>query len=379
MKAPPETTTALAPLVSAAPESRRAAFRAPARIRWAAIAAASFVLLAGCGGGDALPDPAADLPAADSEYLTVTNRQLPIDGETVDVDLDHQLTIPSGTLTLRTAGTLASVPADLLGPDRSSPSGSGPSDLRPADGHHFQAAAFLVENDPDAAAPSSEPAVSVAVEGETVGDLTDVYVGGRAEGIIIVSVADDAEEISLLVAFEGLTQSLDLRTGERTSTGAAAYYDGAANRIDPVDGNRIEVSASVPYTDYNGAAEQCAITTTGSVVTAYRVPWLTGSSWAPDGSSWVAVELDSFEVGDQCSGVVGYFSPADTEQMLSLVIGDGQPIPVTTADGDVYVFEAPEGAVEVSLRVTVSGEVGGSQTAAAPVLLDPVDIALSFA
>lgn len=346
---------------------------------------ASVMLMSACGGDAVSPDertaePA--LPPAAAEYLVVTDNQLPIDGEGIAVNEDHRLTTPAGTLTLTTAGTLRSVPADL---DESEPGQSGsestpaatPEDLRPADGYQFMSAEFLVEVDSGIAVSSSTPNVSLAVDRATIGDLVGVYEDGRTEGTIVASVPEDAEEIELIVDFEGLTQTLDFRTGERTSTSAAAYYDGGNDRLDPTSENRIGATVTVPYTG-RGDPGECVITATGSVATAYRAPWLDGQGWAPDGFAWIAVELSAFDTADQCTNSSAFFVPAETREFFSLVTSVDEPLPLVMELDDLLVFQVPEDQLTVSLRVTVFGEVLGAEPDVIPVTLPPADIALDF-
>ncbi len=345
-----------------------------------------ILVLTGCGddfGASPAGTSEASLPPAATEFLVVTDDQLPIDGESVEDGSDYELTTPAGTLTLTMTGTLTSVPAALAEPvpgesGTGSPTSGESAELRPADGYRFLAAEFLVEIDEGIGASTVPPEVSLAVDRQTIGDLVGVYEEGRNEGTIGVSVPEDAEAIELVVDYEGLTQTLDFQTGERISTSAGAYYDGANDRIDPTSANQIETTTTVPYTDAAGDPGECVITVTGSVATAHRVPWLEGYGWSPDGSSWIAVELSAFGTTDQCTNSPAFFVPAETPQFFSLVTSTDEPLPLVTELDELLVFQVPEDELTVSLRVTVFGEVLGAVPDVIPVTVAPVDIVLDF-
>lgn len=358
------------------------------RFRLCGILGIILLLIVGCsdddmGGGQ--PAESA-LPAAAADLLVLTEGQLPIDGEDVESGSDFELTIPSGTLRLTYTGGLDSVPAEVANANDSpspqteaspdSPSDSG--NLRAADGHSFLAAEIVFETSQELGNSASLPSLSVAADRSTIGEVSNLDLTGRYEGALVISVPTSAEDIELAVDFAGLTQTLDLRTGERTSDAAEAYYDGGATRIDPSVGNRLDSTVTVPFPEVDFVdAGECVITATGSASTATRTPWLTDNGWAPEGSSWVTVELSGYSAEGECSTFLYSFRPADLVDSATLVAANGDVIQPTSGSEELMVFNSPASELSLTLHVAVVGEIrtGGSSI---PVALPPVDVVLDF-
>jgi len=352
--------------------------------RFAGMLVALTLMLSACA-----EDPAAstdqNLAQADTELVAVTDAELRIEGGSVERQNNYRLTTPAGTLRLTKIGRLSSIPADLgqsAGSTTAAP-GSGsaqePGDLRPADGYRLMAAEFLVETEPGIAASDGIPTVSLAVDRNTLGELIDVYVLGPNEGTIVASVPDGALSIELIVEFEGVAQSMDFMTGVRTSNNVNSYYDGGKAQIEVTSDNRIDVTTVAPYTASIDGDGECEIRVTGSVMTAYRYPWLDGLGWAPEGATWIAAGVSPLEIEDECTSFSVEFFPTQTAAFFTLfTAASPDPIPVGSQRNDLQIFQAPEDPHAMTLRVAVVGEISGAIQEALLVTLDPDDVPLDF-
>lgn len=95
-----------------------------------------------------------------------------------------------------------------------------------------------------------------------------------------VVVAGDGEDRSLEIEFDGVTQTLDLETGDRDEGRAAALYD--------IDDERLRKSPCENERWFRtpGVAVDFDCSLIGPVLTPYA-----GGEWAPEGSLWMAMTL----------------------------------------------------------------------------------------
>jgi hypothetical protein len=206
-------------------------------------------------GGSSTPEPA-PRNLEENEVQVLSNA----------VALDDSTTAPTtGSIILPGDITLS---LDQVGTLEATPTGE-----TAAEGQQLRAATFDVDGALDAST------VIVLVDGRAFPVNTAVEAG---VGTVIASVPEDADTVELGLKIDGVTQTVSLDSGERTSTGIAeAWYTGAG---DATVANAI-VSREVP-----GAS--ATATYRYSVDGAQRAPWTTELGWAENGTkTWVVLEL----------------------------------------------------------------------------------------
>ena len=108
---------------------------------------------------------------------------------------------------------------------------------------------------------------------ETTGDGADSF---------YVLVAGDGEDASLSVEYDGVTQTVDLTTGERDEGRAAPLYDLKPRRdrtLSCTKDSKFKTEGQAQLPDY-----ACEMTQTA------RIPYA-GGAWAPEGGSWLVFTL----------------------------------------------------------------------------------------
>jgi hypothetical protein len=210
---------------------------------------------------------------------------------------------------------------------------------------------------------SPQPAaVALVIDGETVNLGAPYRVVGEQgtadSGLDNVWVAvgerpDEIESVQVAVTYDGLTQTLDPRSGDREAGAAEPLYVREADELtatcDPQAFSRARLSLE----------GSCAIGP------AQRTPYLPGAGWADEGRSWLvvgaAVVVDSVRDGRRSFGI-------DSIQPRLTV--DGQvPLPSDGRFGEVrhdpdrasatWAFDAPAtGGVEVELTLDISPDAG---------------------
>jgi hypothetical protein len=199
--------------------------------------------------------------------------------------------------------------------------------------------------------------VALVIDGTTVNLGAPYRVVGESgtadSGLDNVWVAvgerpDEVESVQVAVTYDGLTQTLDPRTGEREAGPAGPLYDAQAEELpalcDPHGFDRAGLRLDV----------SCAITP------AQRTPYLPGAGWAEEGRAWLvigtAVSVDRVFAGRMSYGV-------ETIEPGMTVDGAG-PLPPDGRFGEVrhdpdrasvtWAFDAPDSG---SMRVVLTLEV----------------------
>lgn len=130
-----------------------------------------------------------------------------------------------------------------------------------------------------------------------VGD-NEVAIDSSGNGQYLISAGDDTD-LKLTVVSEGKTQTLDLRTGQRSGDpGTEALY-GSSIEKSSSPGTKIDVP---PATGPDGTSYDVIIT----VDTVTTAPYKDGSGWAPDGQVFLTIDLSS--EGTTSSTAAAYFN-----------------------------------------------------------------------
>jgi hypothetical protein len=103
------------------------------------------------------------------------------------------------------------------------------------------------------------------------------------DGVLLVASVPRGAPVELAVTDEGVTQRVDLRTGERVES-VEGYYGANAQEL--------SFTTDVPVAFLGGAATlHVAASAVPEVVPklAVRAPWTPGQGWAADGHAWLVV------------------------------------------------------------------------------------------
>ncbi|WP_183092555.1 hypothetical protein [Nocardioides stalactiti] len=170
---------------------------------------------------------------------------------------------------------------------------------------------------------------------------------GNAESFYVVADGD-AEERTLEIEFDGVTQTLDLASGERDEGIAAALYD--------IEDDQLKKTSCTDekWFDPRYVSADFTCNTVGPVITPYAA-----GEWAPEGSVWLAVTLTTrmgvYAETDLLGSGARYFSRGvkvtaeiDREKADYTLVSQSDlnqcPVPGTNtcAESTTYVFEVPE-------------------------------------
>lgn len=225
----------------------------------------------------------------------------------------------------------------------------------------FAAAQTFVNTD-------AQPVVDLMTGGETYRLPTPDTSDEEGESFF-VAVDGEAKKLSLKVTFDGVAQTVNLRTGKRDAGRAAPLYSLVANRTHPKDcGSDAWVEAPLTAIDYH-----CEVT--GPLVLPYA-----NGHWAKDGRVFLAVglstSLGTWGIGNGTGGGAAY---SGNNARLKVTLDDQKPIETTKdvaktcpdlvngqclADA-YYVFDVDadhvpdELAVEETYRLQLRNSYGG--------------------
>lgn len=157
----------------------------------------------------------------------------------------------------------------------------------------------------------------------------------RSSGNFYVPVSGSGKHVLIEVGYDGVTQSVDPRTGERETGRAAPLYDKSPDRPTPQD------CSPGRWTTRGQADVECGWHTA-------QVPYLADLGWADQ--AWTLVQVDTT--------VTGYALGDSSYQLGELTDSttlDGEA-PATTIEvagapgqlADILVFDKPTGALEVA-------------------------------
>jgi hypothetical protein len=173
------------------------------------------------------------------------------------------------------------------------------------------------------------------------GEAESAYSGNST---LVVAVPEDATDATLEIEVAGLIQTVSMTTGERTSTNASGYYAGGTSDI--------SISEGLFSERYEKGDFQ--VTFTEQFDRALRTPFHPKLGWAPEGTTWIILEVDAD--ADQDS-IIGYH--LDTNW--------GKDHTLTDADGKIYedltdkvvssylAFSVPADQTRLSLKIQESG------------------------
>jgi hypothetical protein len=226
-----------------------------------------------------------------------------------------KLIIPGGTVEATEVGEVRTIPGDEQSPV-----------YRPADGEEFRAVSVTITPDENAGAGSVDvtPAYSVKAGSQRIAadlgrDSSGQPVSGAQVLVVSVPKGQDAE---LVVSVAGVDQALSVRTGDRTSTTAAAYYR---------ENSKIAVGQRYPSQHVTVGQFQLGhqVTFTEATVT----PFDPDKGWAPAGKAWLELGFTGAgtDTVGSAKGVFGW--TANTTGQLTVVDDKRRRSPVTVPSG----------------------------------------------
>lgn len=219
---------------------------------------------------------------------------------------------------------------------------------------------------------NAHPVVDLVTEDQSYRMPTPNERQPEGESFYVV-VDGDGSDVSMKVSFDGVAQTVDLRTGKRDDAGRAApLYHLHAEKQRPQDcGSSDWDRPELTLPDYN-----CDVTT------RLLLPYAAGR-WAPEGKRYLAVavrtELRSWSVIDGTGG--GAFYVGSASRLTAEL--DGEPANATLEDVNVecpvpasrecdgarlFVFEVGDKVptrleIDQSFRLTLSSRFGGFRPA----------------
>lgn len=199
------------------------------------------------------------------------------------------------------------------------------------------------------------PALSGWVDG------VEVAPGARRQ---YVAVPPDAEEVTVTMTYDGVTQTIDASTADVNVGDAGPLYDAPFPAPGSPCGDQLWSTGAAAL---DGAGNTCFV-----LGSATR-PYVAGLGWAPDGSRWLVVTVapgapSGFETRQgtvevrpkdiETSYALGFEEPVETWEANDLLPASVQPDPL---DPQVVVFEVPEDRQpgQMDIRTRLEGEVQG--------------------
>lgn len=228
----------------------------------------------------------------------------------------------------------------------------------PADGEEFLALTVTIEpREHNNLAKGTEAAFSLRAEGKTT-DLKDFFELDAGYGApksdtktIIVSVPK-GKDAELVVGVSGVDQTISVRTGERTSKTASAYY---------LAKTEFGINKQFPTQKAaNGTFEyQHGVTFTKAVLSSFDPD----KSWAPEGQLWLELHWDNATSQKSGKDPYAFEDPTFDADKSMQVAADGKPgkiiegLPVySNYSDDPYVLvQIPEGTKEIKVTYAPQG------------------------
>jgi hypothetical protein len=261
-------------------------------------------------GDDArVPDNAGALPAPEAPPAKPGMAKVVPDAKVENVAKPGKgkLIIPGATIQATEVGDVKTLPGDEQSPV-----------YRPADGEEFRAISVKLTKDFDFTSGSidTKPTYSVKTGSQKAPLELDKLDTGEPQ-LIVVSVPK-GQDADLVVTVASLDQTLSVRSGDRTSTTAAAYYRGnttvALNKqfaTQTVKVGQFEIGHRVTFTE------------------ARLTPFDAYQGWAPDGKLWVELRFADAGMNDVGAHKGSFNWKADAARQLSVVDDRDRRTPVT--------------------------------------------------
>ena len=235
--------------------------------------------------------------------------------------------LPTGRLDLTVGDPLEKLTDEQVGVARRAPDGGG-----------FVPVAWAHDPFGEGGVPigviGAEPqeAQVTLVAGETRADLGSPYrlVGDQGTGdtgvstmyVAVAAAAEDLDDVSFEVTYDGLTQTVTPATSERDAGAAAPFYD------EPT------IGVGAPCTSEGFATPRVRPDISCVVNAPQRTPYLPGHGWADENRTWLLVSVDVTIDSVEVAGV-----SHDVDDVTPrLTLGGADPLPADGRYGAVQVL-----------------------------------------
>lgn len=253
----------------------------------------------------------------------------------------------------------------------------------PADNEEFLAVTVTIEpQEYDRGSVDTTAAYAIRSQGKTTDlapffELKGDWGTQRADTKTIVVSVPKGQDAELVVGVAGLDQTISMRTGERTSTVAAADYRSRTT----FGVNQQFATQKVKEGDF---AYQHGVTFTEARVAAFDP----SQGWAPAGQMWLYLAWDNKTA--QRSGDDDYYfeDPTfDQDKSMQLADGDGKPvkiisgIPVTESSwssSSAVLAQVPETTKAIKVTYAPSGTFAANSYGAETKDLSPKSGSFAF-
>jgi hypothetical protein len=176
----------------------------------------------------------------------------------------------------------------------------------------------------------------------------------NTEEAFFVTVEGSPGDLALQVTLDGLTQEVDLATGERDAGAAEPLYAEPGSRPSEVDCSGLRAAEGVQLDLTCGATVQL-------------LPYVAGAGWAPAGQQWAAVRLET-EVSAISAGGARYrvTGEADATRLDGADPERDLPQPPNAAEPDTWLVfpSATDAPLVLDVVKTFTAEkAGGAESA----------------
>lgn len=328
-----------------------------------AVVVLASLLLGGCsiGGGAESDEPPA----------VATGEVVEGWGVLTESPADIEVRLPSGPAYFDIEDDLDAVPADdVLGEPEGRPAASDTRLVHVAWTREFlgygsDVMRLMTGSD------NEDVGLPVALVVDADGRRTEIPDVGRLAGIgdpdhVYVGVPRDAQDLTLEVSYDGVTQTVDLATGVVESGRAAGLYDV------PLSAERSigDGSGDCPYPHREQGLD---VSFFCGVLDSWQVPYVDGLGWAGEGRAWLVADA-SGDLNDLWWVVGDDFTDYRTRRVSWEVVADGsRPVGTlprrlgnTRTDKRVVFAVVPRERHRLDFRATYVGRPVGEVLPGAP-------------
>ena len=211
-----------------------------------------------------------------------------------------RLTVPGAVVEAIEIGGLKAIPGDEQSPL-----------YGPAEGEEFRA--IRIKISPGTPLPDGSVDATAAYSVKSGGNKTGIDPTGGENGRLVVVSVPKGKDADLVVRVAGVDQSMSVRTGDRTSVTAGAYY--RASTTIPVDKafpaqrvrvGRFDLAHRVTFTD------------------ATLTPFDPAKGWAPTGQSWLELSFTGATTNTVGAARGAYRWTTDTRRLFTVTDDKGR-------------------------------------------------------
>ncbi|MFC7622758.1 hypothetical protein [Microlunatus sp. GCM10028923] len=228
----------------------------------------------------------------------------------------------------------------------------------PAEGEEFLAVTATIEpREHSTLAKGTEAAFSIRAEGKTTDlkgffELDGGYGTEKADTKTIIVSVPKGKDAELVVGVSGVDQTISVRTGERTSKTAPAYYL-------PKTEFGVNKQFATQTTSNGSFAFQHGVTFTKAVLTSFD----NDNGWAAEGQIWLELHWDNATAQKAGDHTTAFEDPTfDVEKTIQVTadgkagkVIEGLPVYSNYSDAPHVLVQIPEGTKSIKVSYAPQG------------------------